>query len=84
MHTATNKSAQFNEFAKWLMFSGDVIAENLRHEQRKVIKYNQLVANMVVLYNVQWMSRKLKELQAKRHPVDADVLDALAIPQGSH
>lgn len=71
IHAATNKSEQFNDFAKWLMFGGDVIAENLRHEQRKVIKYIQLVANMVILYNVQWMSRKLKELQAKHHPVDA-------------
>jgi len=53
IHTATNKSKQFNDFAKWLMFGGEVIAENVRHEQRKVIKYNQLVANMVILYNVQ-------------------------------
>jgi TnpA family transposase len=46
------------------MFGGEgVIAENVRHEQRKVIKYNHLVANMVILYNVQWMSRKLKEPQ---------------------
>ncbi|MGF6980102.1 hypothetical protein QFZ94_008619 [Paraburkholderia sp. JPY465] len=33
---------------------------------------------MVILYNVQWMSRVLKELQAKGHPVDADVLKALS------
>ncbi|MFP4896618.1 Tn3 family transposase [Paraburkholderia sp. EG304] len=79
IHAATNKSEQFNGFAQWLMFGGEgVIAENLRHEQRKVIKYNQLVANMVILYNVQWMSRVLKELQAKGHPVDADVLKALS------
>lgn len=52
IHAATNKSEQFNDFSKWLMFGGEVIAENLRHEQRKVIKYNQLVANMVILYNV--------------------------------
>jgi TnpA family transposase len=84
IHAATNKSEQFNDFAKWLMFGGDVIAENLRHEQRKVIKYNQLVANMVILYNVQWMSRKLKELQAKRHPVDADVLEALSPYRRDH
>ncbi|KVD76331.1 hypothetical protein WI89_06975 [Burkholderia ubonensis] len=45
IHAATNKSEQFNDFAKWLMFGGEVIAENVRHEQRKVIKYNQLVAN---------------------------------------
>lgn len=47
IHAATNKSEQFNDFAQWLMFGGHgVIAENVRHEQRKVIKYNHLVANM--------------------------------------
>lgn len=85
IHAATNKSEQFNDFAQWLMFGGDgIIAENLRHEQRKVIKYNQLVANMVVLYNVQWMSRKLKELQQKGHPIDAEVLKALSPYRREH
>lgn len=61
----TNKSEQFNGFAQWLMFGNrSVIAENIRHEQRKVIKCNQLVAHMVILYTVQWMSRALKALQA--------------------
>ncbi|MDF6739508.1 transposase, partial [Escherichia coli] len=69
----------------WLMFGGDgTIAENVRHEQRKVIKYNQLVANMVILYNVQWMSRKLKELQEAGHPVDAEVLGALSPYRREH
>ncbi|MCA7967466.1 Tn3 family transposase [Burkholderia cenocepacia] len=65
-------------------FGGEVIAENIRHEQRKVIKYNQLVANMVILYNVQWMSRTLKALQEKGHPVDADVLQALSPYRRDH
>jgi len=85
IHAATNKSEQFNDFAQWLMFGGDgTIAENVRHEQRKVIKYNHLVANMVVLYNVQWMSRKLKELQEKELPVDADVLAVLSPYRREH
>jgi hypothetical protein len=42
-HSETNKSEQFNGFAKKLFFGGEgEIAENLRHEQRKVIKYNHL------------------------------------------
>ncbi|MBU9599502.1 Tn3 family transposase [Burkholderia multivorans] len=85
IHAATNKSEQFNDFAQWLMFGGEgVIAENVRHEQRKVIKYNHLVANMVVLHNVQWMSRKLKELQQKGHPVDADVVKVLSPYRREH
>lgn len=85
IHAQTNKSEQFNDFAQWLMFGGEgVIAENVRHEQRKVIKYNHLVANMVILYNVQWMSRKLKELQEKGHPVDAEVLRVLSPYRREH
>ncbi len=85
IHAATNKSEQFNDFAQWLMFGGEgVIAENVRREQRKVIKYKHLVANMVILYNIQWMSRKLKELQEKGHPVDAEVLKVLSPYRREH
>jgi TnpA family transposase len=85
IHAQTNKSEQFNDFAQWLMFGGEgVIAENVRHEQRKIIKYNHLVANMVILYNVQWMSRKLKELQEKGHPIDAEVLTRLSPYRREH
>nr|WP_254209640.1 Tn3 family transposase [Burkholderia multivorans] len=85
IHAQTNKSEQFNDFTQWLMFGGEgVIAENVRHEQRKIIKYNHLVANMVILYNVQWMSRKLKELQEKGHPIDAEVLRSLSPYRHEH
>ncbi len=40
MHAATNKSEEFNNFAKWSFFGNDgVIAENVRHEQCKIVKY---------------------------------------------
>ncbi|MBC3884106.1 MULTISPECIES: Tn3 family transposase [Undibacterium] len=85
IHAATNKSEEFNNFTKWLFFGGDgIIAENIRHEQRKVIKYNHLVANMVILNNVQWMSRKLKDMQSKGYPVDEDVLKGLSPYRFSH
>lgn len=85
IHAATNKSEEFNNFVKWLFFGGDgVIAENLRHEQRKVIKYSQLVANMVILHNVQWMSRRLKELQSQGYQVGEPVLRALSPYRTTH
>ncbi len=52
--------------------------------KHKVIKYSQLVANMVILHNVQWMPRKLKELQARGYPVDEPVLKALSPYRTSH
>lgn len=73
------QSEEFNQFTKWLFFGGEgVIAENVRHEQRKVIKYNQLVANLVILHNVEAMTRVLKELQAEGFVVDEAVLGGLA------
>ncbi len=85
IHAATNKSEEFNNFTKWLFFGGEgVIAENVRHEQRKVIKYNHLVANMVILNNVQSMSRVLKELQQQGHPVDEAILKGLSPYRSSH
>ena len=63
INQATIKCEEFNDFCKWLMFGGEgVIAENLRHEQRKIIKYNHLVCNLVILHNVQTLSAVLKDM----------------------
>jgi TnpA family transposase len=41
-----------------------VIAENTRDEQRKFIKYNHLVANLLVFHNIVTLSRALNRLQS--------------------
>jgi TnpA family transposase len=85
IQAATNKSEEFNGFAQWLFFGGEgIIAENVRHEQRKIIKYNHLVANMVILNNVQNMTRVLKTLQEEGHTIDEDLLKALAPYRKAH
>ncbi len=85
INAATNKSEEFNDFVKWLFFGGDgVIAENIRHEQRKVIKYNQLVANMVILHNVHTMSQVLKRLQAKGYQLTKEILRGMAPYRRAH
>jgi TnpA family transposase len=59
----TNKVEAYNGFAKWLFFGGEgIIAENDPEEQEKMIKYNDLVANAVILQNVVDQSRILSEL----------------------
>ena len=64
IQTSTNKSEQFNGFVKWLFFGNDgLIAENIRREQGKIIKFNHLVANMVILYNVSQMTDILIKIQ---------------------
>jgi TnpA family transposase len=68
---ATNKSEQFNDFIKWIRFGADgVIQENDRDEQRKLIKYNHLVANCLILHNVCTLTRLLSQLAKEGHTFD--------------
>jgi TnpA family transposase len=58
--SAMNKSEDFNRFVQWIAFGGQgMIAENNRDEQRKLIKYNHLVANCLIFHNVQAMTNAL-------------------------
>ncbi len=79
IQSATNKSEEFNGFVKWLFFGGQgVIAENVRHEQRKIVKYNQLVANLVILYNVEKMTHVLKDLAEEGVDINKELLNGLS------
>lgn len=61
-----------------------MIAENVRHEQRKVVKYNQLVANLAILHNVEAMTGVLKEMQEEGLSVNEEVLAGLAPYRTEH
>lgn len=85
IHAETNKSEQFNAFAQWSFFGGEgIIAENIRHEQRKVVKYNHLVANMVILHNVAGMTRVLHDVAVEGYEITAEILAGLAPYRNSH
>ncbi|MBC7701474.1 Tn3 family transposase [Aquabacterium sp.] len=78
INAETNKSEQFNAFAHWSFFGGGgVIAENIRHEQRKLVKYNHLVNNMIILHNVVGMTRVLKELRDEGIEITPEVLSGI-------
>jgi TnpA family transposase len=85
INAATNKSEEFNQFIKWLFFGQQgVIAENVRHEQRKVVKYNQLVANLTILHNVEAMTGVLKEMQEEGLPISEEILGGLGPYRTEH
>src|SRR5713101_2077488 len=84
IQAATNKSESFNDFVKWLAFGGSVITENDRAEQRKIIKYNHLLANCLIFHNVCMMTRVLHKLRADGVPVEADTVAALSPYIRSH
>jgi TnpA family transposase len=75
IQTATNKSERFNQFIQWISFGGGALAaEGIRDEQRKFIKYNHLVANLLIFHNVVTMSNALERLVAEGYSLDADLI----------
>jgi len=79
IHAATTKSERFNLFVQWVAFGGDrTIAENVRDEQRKFIKYNHLLANLLVFHNVVTMTKAIQRVEGEGHPVGDDVLASLS------
>ncbi|MFK7934144.1 MAG: Tn3 family transposase, partial [Saprospiraceae bacterium] len=81
---ATNKSEEFNQFANWVAFANKTIPENLKHEQSKIIKYNHLVANMIMLYNVDSMTRVLNDLVKEGYEITEEIIDAFAPYRTEH
>lgn len=55
-----------------------MIAEDLRDEQRKIIKYNHLVTNLLIYHNVVNISRALARLAMQGHQVTPDALTAIS------
>jgi hypothetical protein len=77
IQAAMNKSEQFNAFLKWLAFGGEELRTNDRELQQKIIRYNHLVANCVIFYNVMLLTRAVKELREEGEEVPKDLLAGL-------
>ncbi|MFZ1527151.1 MAG: Tn3 family transposase [Ferruginibacter sp.] len=85
INAATNKNESFNRFVQWLAFGGDrTITENDRDAQRKLVKYNHLVANCVIFYNVFAMSRVMADLERRGEVIHDAALAALSPYITSH
>jgi TnpA family transposase len=79
VHAAMNKNESWNQFLQWVAFAGDgMIAENDRLAQRKIIKYNHLLANCLLFYTIAEMTRVLGELRAEGYPISAEVAASLS------
>jgi len=55
-----------------------MIQENLRYAQDKIIAYNHLVSNLVILHNVDSMSKAINKLKRQGFKVDAVALLSLS------
>jgi len=85
IHAVTNKTEEFHNFAKWTAFAnGGVIRTNLRHEQTKVVKYNHLVANTLILYNAHEMTRVIQGLIDEGYPITEETIRQLGPYRTDH
>jgi len=75
---ATNRCESFNKFAQWVYFATDLIQENVRDEQLKIIKYNHLIANLLIFHNCKTMTDGLRELQDEGMELTPEILRALS------
>ena len=75
---ATQKSESWNQFIQWVAFGGHEIRENSRTEQRKIIRYNHLVANLVIFHNVVEMTKVIKQLIAEGVEITPEILEGLS------
>ena len=83
--TATNTAEAWHAFLQRVAFGGaGVIREHRRAEQRKIIRYNHLVANLLVFHNGASMTRVLQELINEGYPVTEDVIAQLAPYRTEH
>ena len=79
IQAAINKCESFNRFTKWLAFGGEnIIATNHRDEQHKRIKYNHLVANCLIFYNVSELNRILNELHQEGYRFSQELIALLS------
>jgi TnpA family transposase len=82
---STNKVEAYNWFLKWFFFGGEgIICENDREEQNKIIKYNELLANAVILHNVIDISNALEKLSAEGVSVTKEDIKAMSPYMTSH
>ena len=50
------------------------LRENRREEQRKIIKYNHLVANLMIFHNVVTMTKVIRQLAKDGQQISAEAL----------
>ncbi len=71
----TNKAEAYNKLSDWLLFgNGGVIADNDPIEQEKVIKYNDLVTNALILQNASDLAMVVRKLVREGFPVKREDL----------
>lgn len=79
IHAQTNKAEAFNYFVKWIYFGGEAtIWENDPEDQEKAIKYNTLIADIIIFQNVIDQTRMIQSLLDEGYQITENELKALS------
>ena len=84
IQAAQNKCEGFNQFAQWIYFGADTITENVRDDQLKIIKYNHLIANLVIFHNCHTITQALKELEEDGIKLTPELIASFSPYRTSH
>ncbi len=75
IQAVTNKSEAFNKYVDWVGFGGaGLLSQGTRDEQRKFIKYNHLVANLLAFHTLVNMTQALQRIQQSGQTIDLAAL----------
>jgi TnpA family transposase len=79
IQSATNKNEAYNNFSKWIAFGNNgIIRENVRDEQRKIIKYNQLASNCLIFYKTCMLTHIIEDLISEGYIIEDATLSSLS------
>ncbi|MFE2184899.1 Tn3 family transposase [Streptomyces sp. NPDC059455] len=66
----TNKVEAFHKFSNWLMFASDVLQDNDPDHQEKAIKFNELLANCLIVHTAVDITKVANDLIEEGWEVD--------------
>jgi TnpA family transposase len=82
---ATNKAESYNNFSDWLFFGGEgVIQDHDPEEHEKRLKFNQLLANSLILQNAADVTEVLHSLVREGYPIRREDVAMLSPYLTSH
>ena len=79
IQAATCKSEEFNQLINWIRFGGGgVISDNMRPNQLKIIRFNHLLVNMLILHTTVYQTKAVNKLRSQGIEIPDEVLSGLS------
>jgi len=74
----TTKVESYNDFLDWIGFGGPVLKSGDPIEQAKQVKYMDLVANVIMLHNVNDLTEVLADMETDGCPLTRELVGRLS------